>query len=191
MISQPKNQFVKSNSAEASSAATIQIRLKNLESEEYVDHGHIFTTNRIFNSKVELVDWAKETAMKANIYLIINRYQRSRTADSRPSVTLAYEHRDMFLLLGRNTIEEVLCLSAKRDYTVFCRNCKESNRYNMPLLEAVRMTPTGKNFTVATAFMRNEKVQPTNGSLNKLSTYMFHRLCQPAKKQSIMMANQL
>ncbi|KAI5653233.1 hypothetical protein M9H77_30420 [Catharanthus roseus] len=30
--------------------------------------------------------------------------------------------------------------------------------YNMPLLEVVGMTPTGKNFTVATAFMRNEQV---------------------------------
>ncbi|KAI5656536.1 hypothetical protein M9H77_25329 [Catharanthus roseus] len=29
-------------------------------------------------------------------------------------------------------------------------------RYNMPLLEAVRLTPTDKNFTVETTFMRNE-----------------------------------
>ncbi|KAI5680710.1 hypothetical protein M9H77_01937 [Catharanthus roseus] len=62
-----------------------------LEQEEYVDHGHLFTTNRIFNSKVELVDWAKETAIKANTYLIIIRYQGSRTADRRPYVTLACE----------------------------------------------------------------------------------------------------
>ncbi|KAI5680212.1 hypothetical protein M9H77_01439 [Catharanthus roseus] len=62
-----------------------------LEPEEYVDHGHLFTTNRIFNSKVELVDWAKEMAMKANTYLIINRYQRSRTVNCRPYVTLACE----------------------------------------------------------------------------------------------------
>ncbi|KAI5661764.1 hypothetical protein M9H77_21087 [Catharanthus roseus] len=62
-----------------------------LEPEEYVDHRHLFTTNRIFNSNVELVDWAKETAMKANTYLIINQYQRSRTADRRPYVTLACE----------------------------------------------------------------------------------------------------
>ncbi|KAI5659539.1 hypothetical protein M9H77_28332 [Catharanthus roseus] len=30
-------------------------------------------------------------------------------------------------------------------------------RYTMPLLEVVRMIPTGKNFTAATAFMRNEQ----------------------------------
>ncbi|KAI5654378.1 hypothetical protein M9H77_31565 [Catharanthus roseus] len=28
---------------------------------------------------------------------------------------------------GRNTVEEVLCLSADRGYTVFHRNCEESN----------------------------------------------------------------
>ncbi|KAI5681921.1 hypothetical protein M9H77_03149 [Catharanthus roseus] len=90
---------------------------------------------------------------------------------------------------GRNTIEEVLCLSALRDYMVFYRNRDDSNmlndivvahptsiemlrtwpyvlimdttyktnKYNMPLLEVVGMTPTSKNFTVASAFMRNEQ----------------------------------
>ncbi|KAI5652698.1 hypothetical protein M9H77_29885 [Catharanthus roseus] len=90
---------------------------------------------------------------------------------------------------GRNRVEEVLCLSAIRDYAVFYRNREDSNmlsdivvahpisiemlrtwpyvlimdttyktnKYNMPLLEMVGMTPTGKNFTVASAFMRNEQ----------------------------------
>ncbi|KAI5678240.1 hypothetical protein M9H77_09190 [Catharanthus roseus] len=89
---------------------------------------------------------------------------------------------------GRNTVEEVLCLSTERGYTVFYRNGEDSNvlsdiivehltsiamlrtwpyvlimdttyktnKYNMPLLECVGMTPTGKNFTVATTFMCNE-----------------------------------
>ncbi|KAI5666830.1 hypothetical protein M9H77_16683 [Catharanthus roseus] len=89
----------------------------------------------------------------------------------------------------KNTVEEVLCLSAQRGYTVFYRNHEESNvlsdfvvahptsiaiirtwpyilimdntyktnKYNMLLLETVGMTPTGKNFTVATAFMCNEQ----------------------------------
>ncbi|KAI5649465.1 hypothetical protein M9H77_35470 [Catharanthus roseus] len=155
--------------------------------------------------------------MKANIYLIINRYQRSRTADCQPYITLAcdrggavkktpkpvvddekekvlikrrnsyetkkcgcsfklkgeqmatsvYNHghaqaariteeqlkqTEQFKkkqnvgcavsaqktynviakikknrMQGRNTVEEVLYLSAKRGYTVFYRNCKESN----------------------------------------------------------------
>ncbi|KAI5676769.1 hypothetical protein M9H77_07719 [Catharanthus roseus] len=48
-----------------------------LEPEEYIDLGHLFTTDRIFSSKDKLT------------YLIINRYRRSRTADRRPYVTLA------------------------------------------------------------------------------------------------------
>ncbi|KAI5654928.1 hypothetical protein M9H77_32115 [Catharanthus roseus] len=35
-----------------------------LEPEEYVNHGHLFATDRIFNSKPKLVNWAKETAVK-------------------------------------------------------------------------------------------------------------------------------
>ncbi|KAI5653249.1 hypothetical protein M9H77_30436 [Catharanthus roseus] len=90
---------------------------------------------------------------------------------------------------GRNTVEEVLRLSAERGYTVFYRNGEDSNvlsdivvahptsiamlrtwpyvlimdttyktnKYNMPLLECVGMTPIGKNFTVATTFMCNEQ----------------------------------
>ncbi|KAI5668131.1 hypothetical protein M9H77_17984 [Catharanthus roseus] len=64
-----------------------------LEPEEYNDHGHLFTIDRIFNLKYKLVDRAKQTAMKANTYLIINRYQKSRTSDRRLYVTLACERR--------------------------------------------------------------------------------------------------
>ncbi|KAI5681559.1 hypothetical protein M9H77_02787 [Catharanthus roseus] len=63
-----------------------------LEPEEYVDHGHLFRTYRIFNSKIELVDWVKETVIKPNTYLIITRYLKSRTSDRRPYVILACEH---------------------------------------------------------------------------------------------------
>ncbi|KAI5652727.1 hypothetical protein M9H77_29914 [Catharanthus roseus] len=62
-----------------------------LELEEYIDLGHLFTTNRICNSKDELVEWAKQIAMNAKTYLIITRYQRARTLDRRPYVTLTCE----------------------------------------------------------------------------------------------------
>ncbi|KAI5670648.1 hypothetical protein M9H77_11012 [Catharanthus roseus] len=52
-----------------------------LEPVEHVDHRHLFLTYRIFNSKIELVDWAKETVMKVNTYLIVIRYLKSRTSD--------------------------------------------------------------------------------------------------------------
>ncbi|KAI5648313.1 hypothetical protein M9H77_34318 [Catharanthus roseus] len=105
-----------------------------LEPEEYIDLGHLFTTNRIFSSKDELVDWAKQTAMKAKTYLIINRYQRSRIVDRRPYVILACKHREFYDICSaqkiysvvakikrnriqeRNTAEEFLCLSAQKSY---------------------------------------------------------------------------
>ncbi|KAI5677820.1 hypothetical protein M9H77_08770 [Catharanthus roseus] len=45
-----------------------------LEPDEYIDLGPLFTTDRIFSSKDELVDWAKQTAMKAKTYLIIKSH---------------------------------------------------------------------------------------------------------------------
>ncbi|KAI5649859.1 hypothetical protein M9H77_35864 [Catharanthus roseus] len=63
-----------------------------LEPEEYLDHEHLFASDRIFNSKPELVNWAKETAIKVNKYLIVPQYLRSRTSDRRPYVTLGCEH---------------------------------------------------------------------------------------------------
>ncbi|KAI5657303.1 hypothetical protein M9H77_26096 [Catharanthus roseus] len=64
-----------------------------LEPEGYVDHVHLFAIDRIFNLKIALVDWAKETAMKVNTYLIVTRYLKLRTSDRRPYVTLACERR--------------------------------------------------------------------------------------------------
>ncbi|KAI5654725.1 hypothetical protein M9H77_31912 [Catharanthus roseus] len=110
-----------------------------LEPEEYIDLGHLFTTDRIFSSKDELVDWAKQTALNANTYLIITRYQISKTLDRQPYVTLACERRVLRKIYnvvakikrnrmqGRNTIEEVLRLSAERGYTVFHINHEDNN----------------------------------------------------------------
>ncbi|KAI5649725.1 hypothetical protein M9H77_35730 [Catharanthus roseus] len=38
------------------------------EPEEYVDHRHLFATDRILNMKSELVNWAKEAAMEVNVF---------------------------------------------------------------------------------------------------------------------------
>ncbi|KAI5652366.1 hypothetical protein M9H77_29553 [Catharanthus roseus] len=107
--------------------------------------------------------------MKAKTYLIINRYQRSRTADPiyhhdpAQAAKLTDEQlqqteqfikshvppRNMTIfsrtrrcaqkiynvvakiknnrMQGRNTVKEVLCLSAQRGYKVFYRNRQESN----------------------------------------------------------------
>ncbi|KAI5661695.1 hypothetical protein M9H77_21018 [Catharanthus roseus] len=42
-------------------------------------------------------------------------------------------------------------------YVLIMDTTYKTNNYNMPLLECVGMIPTGKNFTVATAFMCNEQ----------------------------------
>ncbi|KAI5677254.1 hypothetical protein M9H77_08204 [Catharanthus roseus] len=62
-----------------------------LEPEEYVDHIHLFATDRIFNSKPKFVNWGKETAIKVNKYLIVTRYLSSRTSNRRLYVTLSCE----------------------------------------------------------------------------------------------------
>ncbi|KAI5653564.1 hypothetical protein M9H77_30751 [Catharanthus roseus] len=178
-----------------------------LDPEEYIDLGHLFTTDRIFSLQDELVEWAKQIAMNAKTFLIITRYQRARTFDRRLYVTLACErggsvrkykkplvddeeeeipkksvdrmrrknqmatsenwqlfvhngrhnhkiavyshshaqatrlteeqlqqieqfrksHIKRDRMQGRNTVEEVLCLSEERGYTVFYRNGEDSN----------------------------------------------------------------
>ncbi|KAI5658513.1 hypothetical protein M9H77_27306 [Catharanthus roseus] len=60
-----------------------------LEPEEYMDHRHLFIIDQPFNSKIELVDWAKEMTMKVNTYLIVTRYLRSKPSKRRPYFTLA------------------------------------------------------------------------------------------------------
>ncbi|KAI5662279.1 hypothetical protein M9H77_21602 [Catharanthus roseus] len=72
---------------------------------------------------------------------------------------------------GRNMVEEVLCLSAQRGYTVFHRNREESN------VLTVGMTPTGKNFTVATTFMCNEQATTYRWVLQQIK----HLYCTSAK----------
>ncbi|KAI5672892.1 hypothetical protein M9H77_13256 [Catharanthus roseus] len=62
-----------------------------LDPKEYIDLGYLFTTDRIFSSKDELVEWAKQIAMNAKTYLIITQYQRAKTFYRRPYVTLACE----------------------------------------------------------------------------------------------------
>ncbi|KAI5658839.1 hypothetical protein M9H77_27632 [Catharanthus roseus] len=109
---------------------------------------------------------------------------------------------------GRNTLEEVLCLSAERGYIVFYRNGEDSNvlsdivvahptsitmirtwsyvlimdmtyktnKYNMLLLECVRMTPTGKNFTMATALICNEQATTYRWTRRRIRPDFLHYL---------------
>ncbi|KAI5670627.1 hypothetical protein M9H77_10991 [Catharanthus roseus] len=117
---------------------------------------------------------------------------------------------------GRNTIEEVLHLSAERGYIVFHRNHEDNNvlsdivvahptsivmirtwpyvlimdttyktnKYNMPLLECVGMTPTGKNFIVATTFMCNEQAMTYIWGLDNSSVAFWGRDNEPGRERT-------
>ncbi|KAI5654960.1 hypothetical protein M9H77_32147 [Catharanthus roseus] len=121
-----------------------------------------FSENKTLAAQLEIYD----VCSAQKIYNVVAKIKRNR-------------------MQGRNKVEEVLCLSAERGYTIFYRNREESNvlsdiivadltsialirtwpyilimgtmyktnKYNMPLLEAVGMTPTGKNF-IATTYRR-------------------------------------
>ncbi|KAI5676480.1 hypothetical protein M9H77_07430 [Catharanthus roseus] len=95
----------------------------------------------IFDSKTDLVNWASKRAKTVNTYLIIIRYMSKRrfgsSSGKKKKANLDDDDEDE---------EEELPV-------------KHKGPHNMPLLEAVEMTPTGKTFTVATTFMRNEKVE--------------------------------
>ncbi|KAI5655411.1 hypothetical protein M9H77_32598 [Catharanthus roseus] len=55
-------------------------------------------------------------------------------------------------------------------YVLIMNTTYKTNKYNMPLLECVGMTPTRKKFTVATFF-------------NKSNTYILRLLCQMVRVQ--------
>ncbi|KAI5674276.1 hypothetical protein M9H77_14640 [Catharanthus roseus] len=272
-----------------------------------MDHGHLFATDRIFNSKPELVNWAKETTIKVNTYLIVSRHLSSRTSDRRPYVTLGcecrgankprkkpvvdygekevpvkrrgpygtkkcgcpfklkgeqmtiYENWQVFVHDERHnhaigvhthgyaqaaklTEEQLIQIEQFRkshvaqkiynvvakikknrmqgqntDYTVFYRNREDNNmlsdivvanptsiemlrtwsyvlimdkiyktnKYNMLLLEVVGMTPTGKNFTVASAFMRNEQATTYRWVLQQIKHLYFSNTISTENQEDV------
>ncbi|KAI5675912.1 hypothetical protein M9H77_06862 [Catharanthus roseus] len=138
-----------------------------LEWEKYVDHRHLFATDRIFNSKVESVNWVKETVMKVNTYLIVTWYLSSRTSDRRPYVTLDCERGD------ENKPRTMPVVDDEEEVQVKRRGTYGTKKNNMPLLEVVGMAPTGKNFTVATAFMRNKQATTYRWVLQQIKHLYF------------------
>ncbi|KAI5683255.1 hypothetical protein M9H77_04483 [Catharanthus roseus] len=58
-------------------------------------------------------------------------------------------------------------------YVLIMDTTYKTNKYNMPLLECVGMTPTGKNFTMATAFMCNEQATTYRWVLQQIKHLYF------------------
>ncbi|KAI5668472.1 hypothetical protein M9H77_18325 [Catharanthus roseus] len=105
-------------------------------------------------------------AMKVNTYLIVTRYLSSRTSDWRPYVTLGCERGcENKPRTNPRVDDEEEEVQAKRrgPYVTKKFGCpfklkgEQMAMCNITLLEVIGMTPTGKNFTVATAFMQNEQ----------------------------------
>ncbi|KAI5653244.1 hypothetical protein M9H77_30431 [Catharanthus roseus] len=191
-----------------------------LESEEYIDHGQLFTTHQIFKLKVELVDWAKETAMKANTYLIINRYLKSRTFDCRPYVTLACERGGAIRkytkprvddeeevpiknaqkiynvvakikknrMQGRNTVEEVLYLSAQRGYTVFYRNAEDSVLRNIVVAHptSIVMIRTWPYVPIMDTTYKMNKESRLMPVIEDVFSKSYHMLCRRYIDQNVL-----
>ncbi|KAI5654560.1 hypothetical protein M9H77_31747 [Catharanthus roseus] len=217
---------------------------ENVGFEHFAQMGEKTSKHSPSLAKDGLVDWAKQIAMKANAYLIVNRYQKSRTSDHRPEskllqirignysytkggttinklstikvmlrlqdlrrsscnrlsssgrVMCRFETSYDFSvnktaqkiynvvakirknrMQGQHTVEEVLCLSAKQGYTVFYRNCEESNVLRDIVVEytisiaMIRMWPYLKILTMISHYLKIVYVQYTTiGSCRDVPT---------------------
>ncbi|KAI5674109.1 hypothetical protein M9H77_14473 [Catharanthus roseus] len=81
----------------------------------------------------------------------------------------------------------VVAVSTQKIYNVVAKIKKNRMQgYNMPLLEAVGMTPTGKNFTIAIAFMRNEQGKRFKPVIEEMLSTAYHMLCRRHIDQNVL-----
>ncbi|KAI5668493.1 hypothetical protein M9H77_18346 [Catharanthus roseus] len=85
-------------------------------------------------------------------------------------------------------------LSVPRKYITSLRKlrrigCRGETQYNMPLLEVVGMTPTGKNFIVASAFMRNEQATTYRWVLQQIKHLYFSNTMSTENQEDRMRFN--
>ncbi|KAI5668008.1 hypothetical protein M9H77_17861 [Catharanthus roseus] len=129
--------------------------------------------------------------MKANTYLIITQYLRSRTSNHRPYVTLTCEHGGAIkprTKLRVDNKEEEVPIKRRGPYGTKKCGCPfklkseqmatkyglcREKMYNMLLLEVVGMTPTGKDFTVVITFMHNEQATTYRWVLKQIKHLYF------------------
>ncbi|KAI5675584.1 hypothetical protein M9H77_06534 [Catharanthus roseus] len=167
-------------------------------------HGHAQVAKLMEEQLIQIEQFRKSHVPPHNILLFFQE-QNVGCAVSAQKIYNIVVKINKNRIQGRNTVEEVLCLSAIRDYTVFYRNREDNNmlsdivvahptsiemlrtwqcvlimdttykrnKYNILLLEVVGMTPTGKNFTVASAFMRNEQAMTCRWVLQQIKHLYF------------------
>ncbi|KAI5668117.1 hypothetical protein M9H77_17970 [Catharanthus roseus] len=73
--------------------------------------------------------------------------------------TVFYRNREDSNMLSDIVVAHPTSIEILRtwSYVLIMDTTYKTNKYNMPLLEVIGMTPTAKNFTVASAFMQNEQ----------------------------------
>ncbi|KAI5674113.1 hypothetical protein M9H77_14477 [Catharanthus roseus] len=76
------------------------------------------------------------------------------------------------MMQGRNTVEEVLCLSAQQDYTVFYRNCDDINVLSdivVAHLTSIQMMRTWPYVLLMNTTYKTNKVDATNHAESEYS----------------------
>ncbi|KAI5676532.1 hypothetical protein M9H77_07482 [Catharanthus roseus] len=173
-----------------------------LEPEEYVDHRHLFTTDRIFNSKPGLVNWAKETAIKVNTYLIVTRYLRSRTSDRRPYVTLGCERGGANKPKKKTVVDdEEKEVQVKRRGPYRTKKCgcpfklkgeqmaisREDNNMLSDIVvvhpTSIEMLRTWPYVLIMDTTYKTNKLRRIDGFFNRLNIYTFQIQCQQRIKK--------
>ncbi|KAI5683544.1 hypothetical protein M9H77_04772 [Catharanthus roseus] len=75
--------------------------------------------------------------------------------------------------------------SLRRLKKIGCKDETRLKKYNIPLLEVVRMTSTSKNFTVATTFMRIEQAMTYRWVLQQIKHLYFSNAMSTENEQDV------
>ncbi|KAI5667018.1 hypothetical protein M9H77_16871 [Catharanthus roseus] len=154
-----------------------------LDSEEYEDilhtkkfegHSYLFQTDCEFYSKENLVDWVKSRAKTVNTSRTIYNTRAMIKKDRMKGCDIVEEvlhlcSNSRYTYFLRNFDESTILsdivfahptsiqMLKTWPYVLILDTNYKTNKYNMPLLEAVGMTPPSKNLCIATVFIRNEQ----------------------------------
>ncbi|KAI5658363.1 hypothetical protein M9H77_27156 [Catharanthus roseus] len=110
------------------------------------------------------------------MYNIIAKIKRNRMQGAQRGYTVFYRHCDDSNVLSNIVVAHPTSIQMIRTWPYILlmdTNIKQTSKYNMPLLGVVGMTPTGKNFTLTTAFMRNEQATTYRWVLQQIKHLYF------------------
>ncbi|KAI5657659.1 hypothetical protein M9H77_26452 [Catharanthus roseus] len=169
-------------------------------------HGHTQATKLTEEQLIETEQFRKSHVPPRNI-LQFFREQNVSCAASAQKIYNVVAKIKKHMMQGRNTVEEVLSQSAKLGYMVFYGNCADNNVLSDIIvahptsiemmrmwpyilimdttLKQTRMTPTGKNFTVAIAFIRNEQAMTYRWVLQQIKHLYFSNTMSTENQEDV------